>query len=629
MECANCGEVHSDFDLIDTNWCPQDRLIFCQRCAAASGTARRCPLCDRTLSNPGLFLVINGAVGLFFVSFIGGSDLLREYWGAPPAHPFVDPSDVVWFAAILAALVALTYAGFAVGWSRLRRQSARVHSRLAARTPLRVAPEPPPEIRWFPNPSRQTWRTIAWITGGAGVVIAGLFLVVVVSPIVFPDSVFAVVLFVSIPAALFLPIIYVVAVVGVRSMPTAWGVSAVGFHTRYLGKVPPRSRAFLAWEDITGLTITGLANRRALRMTTRLGPYTYQNVPESVCESVRSVFEEHHATVSTGQPADRVTLSGLGVRLVDGRAPADTEWRVNSFRRREVSYAAALLLLQAGLVYPLIRVYQLVGTGNGNIGVFFYPAGMAAGLLWLAYNSPREVGVSASGIATRGGRTARFVAWDSVDEFRTAFRGFSYRTVSGFEETVGLISRECTEFVARRLDSRVGVETLPRELGRMILPGRDLRNDRRVAATRWILALTILPAALEAIGAVLLFFPAFIFASILLLSLGWFPAFGLLLILPRWRSAPTFVQIFSDGIDVAYARRSPPLSLLQAVRFRDLRKVTAKGGPAPEMGVDTSLSAADEQYLRVVMRSGRVATLGPISPNVASTVLQYCPPSVR
>lgn len=620
MRCANCGDFYSDRSTQNHFWCSKDHLFFCQRCV---DSGLHCPICGRKTSFLGATLFLEGIVFSLVLAFVLLIEIAQATVGSLSGGLTLLNPRVLILLILLIATASTAISGFVVNGRRLTMHEARISPILAARTPLVPPPKDEPGIDWFENASLKRQKRIEWVSGLAALSLAVIFYVVVISPVPFPVAVFFGVLVATPILGIYATVFFVGSVMELRKRPKRWGFSESGIYADYPVKRPPHARPYLSWRDIDSVELTGAGITARVTVATRFGREIYWGMPSTTATALREGYERAQLQSPTARLTSSASLHAAAIALSPLTPPDDTTWTVNGFRKRQFQYAAVYAAVAIALVYPALTLDRASGSPSG-LALLYVPALLAVGSLFLGRSAPRRIGVSAAGIVIDKGQTVRLISWESIHEFTPLWRGFRYETSSGVRDTVSMISSGGTAFVADALDARFKLVSPTPFDGKRGLSPPPISNSVWKRLTRATVLVVVLPTVVIAISAVSLIANPNTLVGLLGATLPALVYVLLLYIVILRRRTPVTVSISSEVLWAKYSRSQIAPDLAQGIAWQALREVRVKDG-APTGYEIPVLTNDNDRTITFVLRSGRVASLGPVSRSILDAVKSRIP----
>lgn len=488
--------------------------------------------------------------------------------------------ELEFFVPLLGAPAAVLVLGVAWQRGRLREHALHLPQWTAKRPKALRTAAPGDNVRWLDNPYPGRLRRISVVAYALAVVLAALFLVVVVSPIVFPYSVYLGTL-VGAPVGLLfaLPFGFGYGQTA-KHAPTRVGLSSTGVYLDY-PHPPKNARAFIAWSDVRELEAPLAVNKYAAKLDTPLGTEYLLSIDASILPEIRAAFEAGRTPFRDRAAPIRPSLASL----VGAGAPlsvADVQWSPNPLRTRWMRNGVILLLLEIPALALLVLLWPRVGLNQGD-ALFFLPLMFGASQLWGGYAAIRAVGLSSIGISLRERKGERTILWSDIEELTPGSRGLRYKTYSGFAEALPLLDASVVRAIADAMASARGVSSTRAP----VLPPPETLwqpNLLKQRARLYLVLLLGIPLALTASGAVWAFLepsnPAWIFLVTLPVVVLVFALYPYAL----YRSSPDRIAVTSEALFVDRGSRPAGPGELGTLRLTDIASLSSTVGrhePAP------------------------------------------------
>lgn len=541
-----------------------------------------------------------------------GNELVLTAIAVGPSPGALVHADLVFqefFIGIPAAIASVVIA-IGVFWTRSR---LALHNRnliaWKAKRPKALENAPPSdEIRWFENAYLRTLRRMAWALNLASLAVVVVFLIVVVSPIPFPDSTYFGVLVGTPIVLIFTGTFGVGQYFASRRGLRRIGLSSKGVYFDW-SKPPKNSRPFVAWSDIRELEAPTAADRHTVKLDTPLGQEYVNYVDSELIRRLRIEFESARVPYRDQSAPIRPSVESL-----TGSGPpgivADVTWSHNTLRPRWALYGILGLSAEIPLV-PLLLLKFPELLSNQGVALFFLPGLFGAQFLYLSYRMVREIGTSNAGIHLKERTGERTILWSDIAEFTPAWRGFRYKTFSGFAEGVPLLDAPDVERLVDALNHARGVEA---GTSTFLPPPESawVRNSIRARAQLLFVLMFGVPVSLGILGAVLLIALPPNPNWVLLIGFACIPAVFSMYPAAWWRASPVRIAFTSDAVFVDSPGKSRP-GRLRAMRYSTISSLK---GEEPVGG--TSVVPGMKSYLLTVKtKAGLVLDTGFVSPEVA------------
>jgi hypothetical protein len=526
--------------------------------------------------------------------------------------------DELFFGVPLSISSGLVVTGVALTQYHLRRHERNLPLWTVKR-PKELSSRPSTDdIRWINNPYPNTIRRTSIAVNAVSVALVAIFYVVVVSPIVFPDSVYFAVL-ISVPVSMIFTLVTGLAFwTMARKGLARLGTSPAGVYLEYRHR-PKNAREFLAWSDIRELEAPMPMNRHAVRFDTPVGRELVQSLSPEVIAFLRKEFEAARVPYRDRSAPIRPSvesLLGTGAPL----EVSETVWSRNPFRSRWIRRGVILLVLEVPALLLFIYLFPRIGVNRGD-ALFFFPLIIGAQQIYLGYAAVREVGISAVGFSLRERKGDRTVPWSELAELTPAPRGIRYKTQTGFAETVGGLDAGMVALIVDGLNQALGIP--PTTAASIPSPPVEgwLENRVHRVARNLLLSMVAVPAAVMGGSAVWLYLqpanPFAIFGAVLPVIIAVFAIYPYVL----WRGSPIRIAVTSDAIFVDYGKRrvSPGNFLyLPLVSIASAKTGTAPSQPAGQTPAGYLGIASAPIAIRTV---GRINLgIGPVAPVVAQAI---------
>jgi hypothetical protein len=526
-------------------------------------------------------------------------------------HNTTDQLLIFGIPSIVSALVLGV--GLALGRSRVRASTLNLPHWALRRPKTLLLPPPSDDIRWLENPKLARFRRMAWGATGATVVLVILFLIIVVSPIQFPQSVF-------LAGLVLTPILLIVTVVTalsdfytLRHALHRLGTSPAGI---YLDYRHPRQndRTYLAWTDVRELEAPLPMNRQAFALDTPLGKEFIQNVSPEMMAQVRTQFEAARVSFRDSAAPLRPSVASL-LGTGPPASIAETTWTTNALVARWIRYGILLLACEIPAAAAFVLTWRLIGLNQGTY-LFFLPAIVGAQTIYFGLSAPREVGISTIGFSIRERSGERSVLWADVAELTPWARGFRYKTFTGFAEALGRIDSAAVSAIVAGLSRARGFDPLepppppPPE-------SAWVENPVHHSAARLLSLFIGLPLALVVASVVSLVRYPLNAYGIFGVALPWIAMVFALYPLILRRQSPLRVAFSSGALFVDWGERETGPNVLRVLRATSIGKLLA----------DVSASAPPRRFLGITSYPLTVRTtaginlsVGAISPEIARMI---------
>ncbi|HEY6238469.1 MAG TPA: hypothetical protein VIZ68_04715, partial [Thermoplasmata archaeon] len=547
----------------------------------------------------------------------GNETILQASEVAPSPGAFYHHSGL-FDAAFFGIPISLSSAALVAGVF-LTRHRLRLHElhlpQWAAKRPKQLAAAPPTDsVTWAENPypARMRWMGIAALGVFAGLL--GAFLLVVLSPIVFPDAVYYGVLFGAPIALIFAGVIGPVYFFTSRSSPRRVGVSRSGVYLD-IPKPSKNARTFLAWADVRELEAPLPQNRRGVKLDTALGAEYVQGLTPEVITFLRAQFEAARLPYRDASAPIRpsvASLLGTGAPAV----VAETEWAPNPLRSRWMRRGALLLLLEIPVFAAFLLVFSRIGLNRGD-ALFFFPLIAGAQTLYAGAGAVRAVGLSSFGFSLRERKGERTIPWSEIAELTPMSRGLRYKTATGFAEAIALLDRTVVDAVVEGLNRARGTPSagVPAPVPPPVAAW--LPNPVHRTARTLLLLLLVGPAVPIGVSVAWIFLEPFDPNVIFGISLPWIVIIFALYPGILWRGSPVRLATTSEAIFVDYGRKNLDPGRFEMLRFANVVSAMTSGRFAVQTATPSGYLGIASTTITLRTVAGVNLTIGPLSPAVA------------
>jgi hypothetical protein len=550
----------------------------------------------------------------------GNETIIQATEVAPAPGAFSHHSDVfdaAFFGIPISVSSAALVAGVFLTRHRLRLHELHV-PQWAAKRPKQLASAPPTDsVTWADNPYAGRMRSmgIAALGGFAGLL--GTFLVVVLSPIVFPDALYYGVLFGAPIALIFSGVYGLVYLSSSRSSPRRLGVSRSGLYFDFQ-KPPKNARTFVAWGDVRELEAPLSQNRRAVKLDTPLGAEYVQGLTPEVIAFLRDQFEAARLPYRDSSAPIRpsvASLLGTGAPAV----VAETEWAPNPLRPRWMRRGVLLLLLEIPTFAAFLLVFARIGVNQGD-ALFFFPLIIGAQTLYSGAGAVRAVGISSFGFSLRERKGERTIPWSEIAELTPMSRGLRYKTATGFAEAIGLLDRSVVDAIVDGLNRARGTPSVGVPAPVPPPVGAWRPNPVHRTARALLLLLLVGPAVPIGVSVAWIFLEPF--DPIVIFGIGLPGIVMIFALYPAilWRGSPVRIATTSEALFVDYGRTKLDPGRFEMLRFSNIASAMTSGRSAVETATPSGYLGITSTTLTLRTVAGVNLTVGAISPPLARSI---------
>jgi hypothetical protein len=540
---------------------------------------------------------------------------------------------------------------FLVQSSRTTSRQRKLQDRLRAlevggRTPPPEGAGTPRSVQWWAN--RQRTKLAGWIRIGLVVLAADLALaagLVILAPTAYHGAAGSWVF-----SATTTPLIFALIFIGVawssrRQEPLRFGTSAFGVHFDVAPSQPSDAVRFVAWNDLVALEDLGSSETPVVVLKIKDGKSVSIFTEADGRTALLSGFESGRpiggipdskpalpplsrsaAASPTNPPAGNQTATGGSTRA----AHPEGTWIPNSMRGMWLY--AGLFLLGCGAVLLLASWRDALNPKTLQI-VYLSSVPVMIGLIMAvgSFSYPSAVRVNGDAFEVRERTGVRAQPFDDIVRMSSVGLSLSCTLRSG--RTVQFHSLGAKEerriqdgFRGFREGSNFRIEDVPGGEGSL----QWLTNHAAPGAAAGFFAPLLFFVGFSVLAAALFLWRPGPYRDLLFaIPLAALPTPFVLFTVGSYRRAPSAVGIGGQGMVIRYPHRIFPASALVGSRWNEIRAVTDRRGWPVSPNSDTQSSPSSRRYLVFETAHGLVLTLGPVTPEIESSVLDRCSESAR
>jgi hypothetical protein len=540
---------------------------------------------------------------------------------------------------------------FLVQSSRTTSRQRKLQGRLrmleaGGRTPPPEDAGTPRSVQWWAN--RQRTKLAGWIRIGSVVLAADLALaagLVILAPMALHGAAGSWVFSATTTPLIFASIFIGVAWSSRRQEPLRFGTSAFGVHFDTAPSQPSDAVRFVAWEDLVAMEDVGSAEAPVVVLRIKDGKSVSIFTEADGRTALLSGFESHRpiggipdskpafppfSRPATVAPTNLPAENPAATRGSAGPVRSEGTWIPNSMRGMWLY--AGLFLLGCGAVLLLASWHDALNPKTLQI-VYLSSVPVMIGLIMAvgSLSYPSSVRVNGDAFEVRERTGVRAQPFDDIVRMSSVGLSLSCTLRSGrtvqFHSLGAQEERRIQEgFRAFRGGSNFRIEDVPGGEGSL----QWLTNHAASGAAAGFFSPLLFFVGSTALAAALILWRPGPYRDLLVaIPLAALPTPFVLFTVGPYRRAPSAVGIGGQGMVIRYPHRIFPASALAAVRWNEIRAVTDQRGWPVSPNSENRSSSSSRRYLTFETAHGLVLTLGPVTPEIESTVLNRCSESAR